>query len=46
MGVKAFKTHQKTSGHIKKVEASKNQMSLANWFASTSEKVTVQIHSV
>ena len=42
MGVKALKTHQKTSEHIKKVEASKNQMSLAKSFASTSEKVTVQ----
>ena len=38
MGVKALKTLQKTSGHIKKVEASKNQMSLAKSFASTSEK--------
>ena len=42
MGVKALKTHQKTSGHIKKVKASKNQMSLTKLFASTSEKVTVQ----
>ena len=42
MGVKALKTHQKTSGHIKKVEAGKNQMSLAKSFASTSKKVTVQ----
>ena len=42
MGVKALKTHQKTSGHINKVEASKNQMFLAKSFASTSEKVTVQ----
>ena len=42
MDVKALKTHQKTSGDIKKVEASKKQMSLAKSFASTSEKVTVQ----
>ena len=42
MGVKALKTHQKTSGHIKKVETSKNQMSLVKSFAFTSEKVTVQ----
>ena len=42
MGVKALKTHQKTSGHIKKVEASKNQVSLAKSFVSTSEKVSVQ----
>ena len=42
MGVKALTTHQKTSGHIKKFEASKNQMSLAESFAFTSEKVTVQ----
>ena len=42
MVVKALKTHQKTSGDIKKVEASKKQMSLAKSFASTSEKVTVQ----
>ena len=42
MGVKALKTHQKTSGHIKKFEACKNQMSLAESFAFTSEKVTVQ----
>ena len=41
MGVKALKIHQKTYGHIKKVEASKNQMSLAKSFASTSEKITV-----
>ena len=41
MGVKTLKTHQKTSGYIK-VEPSKNQMSLARSFASTSEKVTVQ----
>ena len=41
-GVKALKTHQKTSGYIKKVEASKNQISLANSFASTSENVPVQ----
>ena len=39
MGVKALKTHQKTSGHIKKVEASKNQMSLAKSFASTCSTV-------
>ena len=38
MGVKALKTHQKTSGHIKKFEGSKNQMSLAKSFASTTEK--------
>ena len=42
MGVKPLKTHQKTSGHIKKVEASKNQMSLAKLVASTFEEVTVQ----
>ena len=42
MGVKALKIHQKTSGHIKKFEACKNQMSLAESFAFTSEKVTVQ----
>ena len=42
MGVKALNTHQKISGHIKKVEASKSQMSLAKSFASISEKVTVQ----
>ena len=37
MGVKALKTYQKTSGHIKKVETSKNQISLVKSFASTSE---------
>ena len=42
MGVKALKAHQKASGHIKKFEASKNQMSLAKSFASASEKVTAQ----
>ena len=42
MGVKALKTHQKTYGHIKKFEASKNQTSLAKSFAFTLEKVTVQ----
>ena len=42
MGVRALKIHQKTSGHTKKVEASKNQMSLAKSFVSTSEKVTIQ----
>ena len=42
MEVKSLKTHQRTSGDIKKVEASKKQMSLAKSFASTSEKVTVQ----
>ena len=40
MELKALKTRQKTYGHIKKVEASKNQMSLAKSFASTSEKIT------
>ena len=40
MDVKALKTHQKTSGDIKKVEASKKQMSLAKSFAFTSRKVT------
>ena len=42
MGVKALKTHQKTSEHIKKFEASRNQLSLAKSFLSNSEKVTVQ----
>ena len=42
MGVKALKTHQKTSGHIKKVETRKNQMSLVKSFAFTSEKVIVR----
>ena len=43
MGVKTLKTHQKIFGHIKKVEASKNQMSLAKSFAFNSERVTVQL---
>ena len=34
MGVEALKTRQKTSGYIKKVKASKNQMSLAKSYAS------------
>ena len=34
MGVEALKTRQKTSGYIKKVKASKNQMSVAKSYAS------------
>ena len=43
MGIKASRTHRKTSSHIKKVEANKSQSSLSKSFeASESNKVLHQ----